>query len=201
MRSSRPPSLATWLLEHFVRDEDSYALAGDLMEEFSRGRSARWYWYQVLVAIFVVFSEELRTGWVAILFAVFVSGAFPYKQIWHSSEFEHVFGWVIRFPWPWSTFFGIAFWSAFETAILLVAFAAYLGVTRRLNLSSFSKGFLAAFLALALGNLGVTVLWVEQPSPALFYYVIWRLPLFFGLVLSMWVTRSRTVRLKTITTA
>jgi hypothetical protein len=200
MKSSHPPSLATWLLEHLVRREDD-ALAGDLMEEFNRGRSARWYWYQVLVAILVSFSEELRTGWIAILFSVIVSGAFPYNQIWHSSEFERVFARVITLPWPWSMFFGIAFWSAFEAVMLFAVFAAYLGVTRRLSLSSLSKGSLAALLALTLGNLGVNVLWVLQPSRLLFSYVIWRLPLFFGLVLAIWVARTSAVRLKARTTA
>jgi|SRR5580700_7326968 hypothetical protein len=197
MKLSQPPSLATWVLEHLVRREDD-ALAGDLMEEFSRGRSARWYWYQVLAALCVSFSEQLRTGWTAILFAVIVSSAFPYTQIWHSSEFERVFGWLITFPWPWSMFFGIAFWSAFEAGVLFVAFAAYLGATRRLSLRSFLKGSLAALVALALGNLGVNVLWVLRPSRLLFDYVIgyviWRLPLFFGLVLAIWVARSRTAR-------
>lgn len=140
------------------------------------------------------FSEQLRTGWIAILFAVIVSTAFPYKQIWHSSEFERVFGWLITFPWPWSMFFGIAFWSVFEAGILFVAFAAYLGATRRLSPRNFSKGSLAALVALALGNLGVNALLVLHPSHFIFYYVIWRLPLFFGLVLAMWMARSRTAR-------
>jgi hypothetical protein len=194
MRSSRPPSLATWLLEHLVRREDIDALAGDLMEEFGRGRSARWYWYQVLVALLVSFLEELRTGWIAILFAVVVSGTFPYKQIWHSSEFERVFRWGIRFPWPWSMFFGIALLSVFESVILFVAFAAYLGATRRWSLPNFSKGSVAALIMLTLGNLGVNVLWVVVPSRFIFYYVIWRLPLFFGLVLAIWLARTRTAR-------
>jgi hypothetical protein len=162
MKSSQPPSLATWVLEHLVRREDD-ALAGDLMEEFSQGRSNRWYWYQVLAALLVSFSEQLRSGWIAILFAVIVSSAFPYKQIAHCSEFERVFGWLITFPWPWSMFFGIAFWSAFEGGILFAAFAAYLGATRRLRLRSFSKGSLAALVALAFGNLGVNMLWVYNP--------------------------------------
>lgn len=46
--SRRPPQLAVALVERFVSDP---ALAGDLIEEFQRGRSARWFWWQALVAI------------------------------------------------------------------------------------------------------------------------------------------------------
>jgi hypothetical protein len=50
----------------------------------------------------------------------------------------------------------------------------------------------AALLTLTLGNLGVNVLWVVVPSRFIFYYVIWRLPLFFGLVLAMRAAGTRT---------
>jgi len=58
MRSVRPPSAATWLLHKFGRNE---ALSGDLLEEYSLGRSDAWYWRQVLVAIVVGFGKEVRT--------------------------------------------------------------------------------------------------------------------------------------------
>jgi len=44
-----PPPLALTLLEHFVPDDDP--LVGDLIEEFSGGRSRRWFWWQVFAAI------------------------------------------------------------------------------------------------------------------------------------------------------
>jgi preprotein translocase subunit SecY len=51
MTPIEPPSVATWLLKHLGRRND--ALAGDLLEEYRRGRSAAWYWRQVLTAIVV----------------------------------------------------------------------------------------------------------------------------------------------------
>lgn len=47
MKSSQPPALATWLLDHLVPGGMSDALAGDLLEQFGQQRSA-WYWRQVL---------------------------------------------------------------------------------------------------------------------------------------------------------
>ena len=46
-----PPRLATWLLQHLNGTNE--ALAGDLLEEYRHGRSAAWYWRQVMSAILV----------------------------------------------------------------------------------------------------------------------------------------------------
>ena len=51
MKSPQPPAVATWLLLHFASEQNRDALAGDLIEEYRRGRSESWYWRQVLIAI------------------------------------------------------------------------------------------------------------------------------------------------------
>lgn len=51
MKPSHPPRLAVWLLKHFGPEINLEALAGDLQEAFSQGKSERWYWRQVLRAI------------------------------------------------------------------------------------------------------------------------------------------------------
>jgi hypothetical protein len=48
MRSSQPPIVATWVLTRFGNGNE--VLAGDLVEEYQRGRTAAWYWRQVLGA-------------------------------------------------------------------------------------------------------------------------------------------------------
>ncbi len=76
MRSSQPPIVATWVLTHFSNRNE--VLAGDLVEEYRRGRTAAWYWRQVLAAIFVGCGNEIRTqklltvravttGWAALI--------------------------------------------------------------------------------------------------------------------------------------
>jgi hypothetical protein len=59
MKRSKPPALATWLLEHAWFSTTDGVIAGDLLEEFNRGRSAAWYWRQVLVAIVVGCASEV----------------------------------------------------------------------------------------------------------------------------------------------
>ncbi len=51
MKTSSPPRLAVFLLEHFGPEFNQEALAGDLLEGLQEGRSKRWYWRQVLAAI------------------------------------------------------------------------------------------------------------------------------------------------------
>jgi hypothetical protein len=48
MTSPQPPRLATWVLERFCADP---GLAGDLIEEYARRRSALWYWKQAVMAV------------------------------------------------------------------------------------------------------------------------------------------------------
>jgi len=51
MKSLRPPTVATWLLERFLLDPRDTSLIGDLIEHYTQGRSRAWYWRQVLIAI------------------------------------------------------------------------------------------------------------------------------------------------------
>jgi len=44
----QPPALATWVLERFCADP---GLAGDLIEEYARRQSVRWYWKQAVMAV------------------------------------------------------------------------------------------------------------------------------------------------------
>ena len=51
MTGKQPPALATWILKRTARANEP--LIGDLLEEYQRGRSAVWYWRQVLTTVIV----------------------------------------------------------------------------------------------------------------------------------------------------
>jgi signal peptidase I len=51
VKAADPPRFATWLLERVGSSYRREALAGDLVEEFQKGRSRFWFWRQVLQAI------------------------------------------------------------------------------------------------------------------------------------------------------
>ncbi|TAM81535.1 MAG: hypothetical protein EPN47_12335 [Acidobacteria bacterium] len=63
MTKSKPPALAAWMLEHMQWGGRNEALAGDLLEEFQRRRSASWYWRQVMGALVASVAGELRQHW------------------------------------------------------------------------------------------------------------------------------------------
>jgi hypothetical protein len=64
------PAMAGWLLERFGIARGNPALMGDLVEEYSSGRSAWWVWRQTLLAIAAVVTREPRARKPAILRAV-----------------------------------------------------------------------------------------------------------------------------------
>jgi hypothetical protein len=83
-----PPALATSLLDLLCNENE--ALAGDLLEEFRRNQSIGWYWQQVLMAVLIRLSKDLRAHWVlaarAILIGAVTGGLFSF--VWTESGCE-----------------------------------------------------------------------------------------------------------------
>src|SRR5215472_15170633 len=71
-----PPELAKWVFEHFGSANE--ALAGDLIEEYAQGRSAAWYWRQVLIAVLIGCSNQVRRHKLLTVRAVIVGWAASY---------------------------------------------------------------------------------------------------------------------------
>jgi hypothetical protein len=125
MKSSRPPILAAWLLERLSQRQYRVALAGDLLEERSQGRSGMWYWRQVVAAIIASCFADLRRRWIVVVFPLVVCGTVPWNQLLHNARFQSFLVVGIQLRWPVSFLVGIAVMSAFQAAILLVALPTY----------------------------------------------------------------------------
>jgi len=150
MNAPSPPSLATWMLEHWIPGDCNDALAGDLLEEFRNGRTTAWYWRQVLSAIGVGWVREvvnrramvvfmalwsmLAPGWVLVVAAL-------------SQRFE-VNARVLSLEFPWSTLCDLGLMLAanliFVWAGILAYLIPHLWLRRCLRVRPLRRGILAS---------------------------------------------------------
>ena len=196
MKSSHPPALASWLLEHLVPEGKNEILAGDLLEEFGQRGSAAWYWRQVLAAIIVGFFRELRVRWTAILFAIVFSIAAPWRYILGAPQFRSLQHLAIRLPWPLSLISEIGSLALVNTIMLVFAIGVYevvaIGVhqvvVRNSNPRKLTQALLAGLSVVALSSTGIFCSPALYPfSPRSVISFIGHLPLLFGLLVSMWI--------------
>jgi hypothetical protein len=117
------PAFATWLLEKFRPSDE--ALLGDLLEDSRNGRSAAWYWRQVLGAIVTGVRKDIRdhpihalraiaTGWIVLLL-IFALGDRTAEAI-------------AKYAWNWSRYkdgYGAGLWSPFWIAASCVSYCGF----------------------------------------------------------------------------
>jgi hypothetical protein len=72
MSDRTPPKVALWLLQQCETGYHAESLAGDLIEEYRRGRSLSWLWLQVAMAVRLAALRFLWTRrWTGVLGASF----------------------------------------------------------------------------------------------------------------------------------
>lgn len=211
MAPSKPPALATWMLEHLLWGGGNEALAGDLLEEFQRRRSVAWYWRQVFGAIVTSFSNELRADWVMVWTIVFsiVWGYSLYAfrfvgEPWHLTLIALVdigllprrIGFQNSIVWALALRYVLP--VLFQTAIPLII---YLAGALNLKFCALTRGLCAAVLAmLVLQHLpGQAVLdYLVLHGLASYWVQLWKgygaLIQFLPLLAAMWAAQYRRER-------
>ena len=174
MKPSKPPSLATWMLDHLLFGGRNEALAGDLLEEFQRRRSAFWYWRQVLAAIFVSLSDALRAHWLALIMQLVFATAWAwisaycdlalnrYLAVWGLPHYH--LAWVVSI-------------ARFSVLFVALPLAIYLVAARRFSLRTYARGLAVGWSLWAIILYGGTVL---------FYLFAQGIPLAWGFPLLLW---------------
>jgi hypothetical protein len=81
MKRNHPPAVATWLLKLLGQRNDH--ILGDLAEEYQAGRSAPWYWRQVIGAIVFGTVSDIRDHKVVTLRALAVGAT----SVWFVGNF------------------------------------------------------------------------------------------------------------------
>ena len=197
MKSSKPPAIATWLLQHLGDGVKNEALTGDLLEELSQGRSAGWYWRQVVAALFASFWKRSRILWVAAGFTVVWICVIDASSQWlihisHSHLFEGLISWGLTFAWPLSEVYAITFFTTLTALPLLISLSIYLGITKRVSWRGLLQGLLVGMVGFAFAYVGLMLL-PSQPHGFVGTFarrVVGSLPLFVGLALSLWTARA-----------
>jgi hypothetical protein len=153
MNRSDPPSIATWMLEHWMPGPGNDALAGDLLEEFRSGRTDRtraWYWRQVLVAIAIDCSRKILSHRNVMFFAVLWSMVSPAWLVLsvNAEVHTHAFGQMWEMDWPWSTICAIALSLATSLIFIWSGMALYLiprmAAARSFNMRALLRSLLQA---------------------------------------------------------
>lgn len=158
MGRAEPPSLATWLLEHWTPGRCNDALAGDLLEEFRSdrlGRTGTWYWHQVLAAISIGWTREIFNHRTELLFAASWS---IFAPVWLLivAAFEQHFNLnahILQLDFPWSTICDLGLMLAASLLFIWAGIVFYLiprlWFTRNLKVRPLAKGVLASIPVLA----------------------------------------------------
>jgi hypothetical protein len=212
MTPMRPlPSLATWLLEHLIPGPRNEALAGDLLEEFSAGRPAAWFWRQTLAVLALACSRQLLTNRGVLFFTTLWSTLVP-AWVLAIGGLEVRFHLNQRFSqldWPWSI---LSDWGLLLAANLLFIWTGialylipHLWAARNLRLRTFAHEILSSIpilIALSAALVVLPKMFLMSRAAAASSAASWmhnqhlvallvRLPFFLTVVCTLWGAASR----------
>jgi hypothetical protein len=105
MKPIQSVTFATWMLEHLTSGSHSEALSGDLLEEFQHGRSAGWYWRQVVSAIGIEAFRKSRNYTLPLVFSAGWSVLYPgwWLSITHNPLTQIASAQWLAHDWPYSS--------------------------------------------------------------------------------------------------
>jgi len=160
------------MLRHLVPGEPNDALAGDLLEEFRAGRSAAWYWRQVLASITIAYSHNIYANGSALLFAAFwallAPACIPLPPLTHFPLFEREF-WKLdaiwNLPYPWSNICNLALTFLLMIVFVWIGLQFYLALesitTRRFSIRRLRRGIVrsaAVFAPIYIAFMSLTLI-------------------------------------------
>jgi D-alanyl-D-alanine carboxypeptidase len=127
MRANRPVMLAAWMLEHLTFGRMNRALCGDLPEELEAGRSARWFWRQVMTAAAIGVGQAARECMLPLVFAAGWSMLYPAWKFLCRGGLAHAMprSWCAA-AWPWSSVLELGYGLVPAVTFVWVGFLAYL---------------------------------------------------------------------------
>jgi len=127
MKPTASVTLATWMLEHLTPPPRNESLSGDLLEEFQSGRSAGWYWRQVVSAIVVRLFNKSRDFTLPLAFSIAWSMLYPAWQflVWKSGLAQTMVARSWSLDWPYSSLLSLASEVLPPTICIVIGFFVY----------------------------------------------------------------------------
>jgi hypothetical protein len=172
MSQIEPPRLPTWMLEHLKGGGSHEALAGDLIQEFHRGRSVVWYWRQVLAVILIGWLTSIRDHRNLVVFTVLWSILSPgwtvvaMRIVERQAEAWHIW----RLDWPWSSLCSTAMFFAPGLIFIWVGVSFYvfaqISSLKGINYWRFGRSLLLSaslFIGIS-GALAASMLFLQMPG-------------------------------------
>jgi hypothetical protein len=218
MRSPGPPSLATWVLEHFLPGKKNEAITGDLLEEFWSGRSVAWYWRQVFGVVLERLSRQSRAQrglagyelvWTFGFATVWTSIVPTYENlISRSLLFRSLDLWIFEQPRTESLVYQFSLSFGVSVLIVISSISLYLGTMLNFEFARFRRGLVIGLLGAFVSNVFATVL-IETNLRLVSRLVWWFgwgfyeygfcwLPIVLAVQMSIWAARSPCIRQNTI---
>ena len=207
MNNRKPPALATWMLDHLRSRESNEALSGDLLEAFRTGRSAGWYWYQVIAAIAIAWGRNVWHHRVTLFFAVVWSVFSPaWLLLPVRFSLDSLVGDTSHISWPWSCICACVFAAVIAMLFIWLGVAVYstlhLLTFGKCFVRSVRKGFLFGLVAYALAQackFAISIHYPQQAGQAEHWgsltmfgvSALLRFPYFIGTATTLWFLASR----------
>ena len=212
MKTTKPPALATWLVEHACPGPPNEALAGDLAEQFSQGRSSYWYWRQALVAVLLGYAKDWRLfAWAAavtLLWAAVVNdghyGSAPAARAflglgasrhWLVSLFSATAWFTLR-SFPILLFSSSVYWGLGSSSALMGKWKE-LGLWRR-GWVALWKPFAIGYLVAAFSTLLLLSVLPARTHPVLVGNIVGLAPVFLAVLVMASIVPSNNVRKGTV---
>jgi len=189
LERSQPPALALWLLRHFLPRRNREAITGDLLERFREGRSAYWFWRQVLVAILVGASSQLRTQWTEICFAAAGTALIwgvPWGRIFPTAAMITSMNWGARLGW-------LILIEATSALIALPLFAALFLLQRTFSWANLLRVSFVFSMLLIAGDMP-TIWWNVNHPLISRSQATWAIPTMLAWIFATFVISARFTR-------
>jgi hypothetical protein len=186
---SHPPALAVWFLRRLCPKRNREAITGDLLERFREGRSDGWFWRQVLVAILVGTSRQLRPRWTEICVAAAgttLIWCLPWGRIFPIAAMIISMNWVARLQW--------LIVIEFITALMVLPlFAALFRLWRTFGWANLLRIFFICAMLFTAGD--VPTIWWNVTHPVISRsQATWAIPMMLGWIFATLLISARVAR-------